>query len=120
METGPEIQRWQDTVLDSHDATSEKSPLASLFSACSELFTLLIHSLSRETPQSLIFELQRSHDRLVLWADAYGIEEGEFEGKLKMSQRIGDFTLKTLKSVCKALTKSNKNYDLFFIRILYN
>ncbi|KAK6219294.1 hypothetical protein LQW54_002282 [Pestalotiopsis sp. IQ-011] len=105
METGPEIQRWQDTVLDSHDATSEKSPLASLFSACSELFTLLIHALSQETPQSLLFELQRSHDRLVLWADAYGIEDGEFEGKLKMSQRIGDFTLRTLKSVCRALTQ---------------
>lgn len=119
METGPEIQRWQDTVLDSHDAPSEKSPLASLFAACSELFTLLLRSSSQETPQSLLCELQRSHDRLILWADAYGIEEGEFEGKLKMSQRVGDFTLRTLKSVCRTLTQSNNNYDLSCIRMLH-
>ncbi|ETS76403.1 hypothetical protein PFICI_11790 [Pestalotiopsis fici W106-1] len=98
MDTGPEIQQWQNTVLDSHDAPSEKSPLASLFAACSELFTLLIQSLSQETPRSRLCELQRSHDRLVLWADAYGIEQGDFEGKLKLSQRIGDFTLRTLKN----------------------
>ncbi|KAF3004592.1 hypothetical protein E8E14_006405 [Neopestalotiopsis sp. 37M] len=99
MDGGPEIQRWQDAVLSNHDILSQKSLLASLFTSCSELFVLLIHSLSEETPPSFRFELQRSHDRLVLWADAYGIEEGKFESKLEMSQRIGDFTLRTLKSV---------------------
>ncbi|KEY74655.1 hypothetical protein S7711_08422 [Stachybotrys chartarum IBT 7711] len=99
-DTGPQIQQWQQEVLVPQEETLEKPPVALLFDACSELFLLLLNTLSKQrTSKSLLHKLERSYSQLLLWDDGYGVSKGEFEAMLKRSQRIGDFTLQTLKSI---------------------
>ncbi|ORY63867.1 uncharacterized protein BCR38DRAFT_201795 [Pseudomassariella vexata] len=100
------IARWQQAI--SQERGSEEPPLlAYAYKACSELYAALLAGL-RDDPliDPLVkISLERSHGYLVLWADGYGVSEGQLDSSLDRSRRARHSTIRLLVSICKTLTK---------------
>lgn len=100
------IAKWQQGISSEHD-TEEQPLIARLYAACSELFSDLLTTLRRQPSieRSTIVSLERSHGYLVLWADGYGVKDGQLESMLDRSRRARQSTLRLLMSICQTLTR---------------
>ncbi|KAI0970720.1 hypothetical protein F4678DRAFT_434454 [Xylaria arbuscula] len=100
------IREWQETVLPNQNS-EEVISIAKVFSDCSDLWGLVTDTLTEQhlTKKNTIRKLESAHSYIRLWADGYGILSGQFEGKLKNSQRAGDLTIRLLQSICRTLTQ---------------
>ncbi|KAH7324395.1 hypothetical protein B0I35DRAFT_161193 [Stachybotrys elegans] len=103
--TNYHIHEWQQTISSSQEEAIEKPLVALLFDASSELFLHLLDDLSRlKIKKDTLRRFERSYHQFLLWDNGYGVSKGSLEEKLKRSQRMGDFTIRTLKSICRTLT----------------
>ncbi|KAI0869558.1 hypothetical protein GGS24DRAFT_505669 [Hypoxylon argillaceum] len=78
-----------------------------VFSDCSDLWGAVVRILAQQhwIQKNTIRKLESAHSYMRLWADGYGVQSGQFEEKLKNSQRAGDLTIKLLQSICRTLTQ---------------
>ncbi|TRX89069.1 hypothetical protein FHL15_010088 [Xylaria flabelliformis] len=102
----PQINEWQKTVLPSQ-SSEEIIGIAKVFSDCSDLWRVVIHILAQQhwVQKNTLHKLESAHSYIRLWADGYGVLSGQFEERLKNSQRAGDLTIRLLQSICRTLTQ---------------
>ncbi|KAI1311742.1 hypothetical protein F5Y03DRAFT_287677 [Xylaria venustula] len=100
------IREWQETVLPNQNS-EEVISIAKVFSDCSDLWGPVTDILTEQhlTKKNTIRKLESAHSYIRLWADGYGVLSGQFEAKLKNSQRAGDLTIRLLQSICRTLTQ---------------
>ncbi|GAW24464.1 hypothetical protein ANO14919_140490 [Xylariales sp. No.14919] len=102
----PQIYKWQKAILlnpNSEEATS----IAKAFSDCSDLWGSVTRILSRQewVQKGTLRKLESAHSYICLWADGYDVLSGQFEERLKNSQRAGDLTIRLLQNICQTLTQ---------------
>lgn len=102
----PQIHEWQKAILP-NTSTEESIGIAKAFSDCSDLWGLITRILTRQqwVPKSTIRKLKSAHSYIRLWADGYEVPSGQFEKRLKNSQRAGDLTIRLLQNICRTLTQ---------------
>lgn len=102
----PQIHEWQKAVQ-SNQVSEEVISIAKVFSDCSDLWGVVNRNLAQQhgLQKITIRKLESAHSYIRLWADGYGVASGQFEEKLKNSQRAGDLTIRLLQSICRTLTK---------------
>ncbi|ETS86364.1 hypothetical protein PFICI_00192 [Pestalotiopsis fici W106-1] len=100
------VLKWQQSVKDDHHI-DEKPPVSHLFAVCSEFYAEIVAQLGTNpaTERGLLLKLQRSHSYLILWADGYGVAEGQLDASLDKSRRVKRTTINLLISICQILTK---------------
>lgn len=107
------IAKWQQAISPERDA-EEQPPIAHLYIACSELYANILAILRNQPSieRSTVVSLERSHGYLVLWADGYGVENGQLDNSLNRSRRARQSTVRLLMSVCQTLTGRKFPLDL--------
>ncbi|KAI0183593.1 hypothetical protein EV127DRAFT_18610 [Xylaria flabelliformis] len=102
----PQIHEWQKTILP-NQSSEEIIGIAKVFSDCSDLWRFVIHILAQQhwVQKNTLHKLESAHSYIRLWADGYGVLSGQFEERLKNSQRAGDLTIRLLQSICRTLTQ---------------
>jgi hypothetical protein len=104
----PKIHEWQKTILP-NQSSEEVISIAKVFSDCSDLWgavTRILAAPQHGIRKNTIRKLESAHSYIRLWADGYGVLSGQFEERLKNSQRAGDLTIRLLQSICRTLTQS--------------
>ncbi|KAI4593857.1 hypothetical protein KJ359_008898 [Pestalotiopsis sp. 9143b] len=100
------VLKWQQSV--SQDRYADDQPLVShLYAVCSDFYAELVSQIGadQKTDPSLLLRLQRSHSYLILWADGYGVAQGQLDSSLDRSRRAKQSTINLLISICQTLTK---------------
>lgn len=102
----PQVGEWQEAILP-NQTSEETVSIAKVFSDCSDLWGAVVRILAQQhwIQKNTIRKLESAHSYMRLWADGYGVQSGQFEEKLKNSQRAGDLTIKLLQSICRTLTQ---------------
>ncbi|KAI0451086.1 hypothetical protein F5B21DRAFT_488118 [Xylaria acuta] len=102
----PQIYEWQKTILPDQ-SSEEVIGIAKVFSDCSDLWGVVINILAQQRwiQKNTIRKLESAHSYIRLWADGYGVPSGQFEERLRNSQRAGDLTIRLLQSICRTLTQ---------------
>ncbi|KAI0443962.1 hypothetical protein F4803DRAFT_512796 [Xylaria telfairii] len=100
----PQIQEWQKTILP-NQGSDEVISIAKVFSNCSDLWGVITRVLTQQhcVQKDTIRKLESAHGYIRLWADGYGVLGGQFEERLKNSQRAGDLTIRLLQNICRTL-----------------
>lgn len=100
------VLKWQQSV--SQDRYADDQPLVShLYAVCSDFYAELVSQIGadQKTDPTLLLRLQRSHSYLILWADGYGVAQGQLDSSLDRSRRAKQSTINLLISICQTLTK---------------
>lgn len=108
------IGKWQQGISSEYDTEKQSLLIAQLYAACSGLFSHLLAILRGQSSikQFTIISLERSLGYLVLWADGYGVKDGQLDSMLGRSRRARQSTFRLLVSVCQTLTKRKLSLSL--------
>ncbi|KAI1427618.1 hypothetical protein F5Y12DRAFT_791900 [Xylaria sp. FL1777] len=102
----PQIHEWQKAILP--DPNSEEViGIAKVFSDCSGLWGAVTRILAQQqwVKKETLRRLESAHSYIRIWADGYDVLSGQFEERLKNSQRAGDQTIRLLQNICRTLTQ---------------
>ena len=85
------------------------SMVANFYNGCSELFGIILDSLSRrpDVAKSIILQIKSSHSYFVIWGDGYGLRDGRLDEPTDKYPRARGLTLRLLAKIGQTLTQSN-------------
>lgn len=118
MDSHIEIHKWRDSVdTENNEEVQEAPPLASIHAICSDLYLGLLNALCEDdtVTRPVFLSLQRSQSYIILWAQSYGVADGDLDKSIHKSRRARLSTFRLLSSIAKTLTYRMPFMSLFRI-----
>lgn len=90
------------------DLLKKRNIIADLYTECTKLYSVILKrvSLDRDIPQHIYRGLESSYSSLILWAQGYGVADGNLDDLLKKSRLLQSMTLEPLIRISKTLRNS--------------
>ncbi|EEA19671.1 hypothetical protein TMatcc_009813 [Talaromyces marneffei ATCC 18224] len=87
------------------EVPKKRNIIADLYTECTKFYLMLLKraSLDRDLPQHIYRGLESSYSSLVLWAQGYGVADGNLDELLKKSRLLQSMTLEPLIQISETL-----------------